>query len=376
MRIQLDGFIRVAGNEKLNSAHNVEMYRNQFSPFSNAHQLRPASIKTLLIDKYYGYVFDEFSRSPVGLYGQSSMLPTYPIDLIGNYGVLRVPLRKVPRRVVRSRSEPQAIIERLDRDTPDEKRFVFRGQRREYQVPRSRETREALYGDPDALEPALLPSASRRNRSVDAVIGDWAYLVQFFMLRYVESARKWASERTMTDICSGHERAKSSPHFLAFAKGLAQHYGMPTFGLDVTSRLDIAIWFALHDFKELEEGGFAVVRPDRDAETLPVIYLFDVHPFQGFPYSNVRPVGWPPGRPDRQSAWFMPTGWGFRLNRPATYLVAAFYLDPSRDFGPQPQPIELFPGAEQDPFAEFLETVLAASDGDLKELMKDFRWVV
>ena len=139
------------------------------------------------------------------------------------------------------------------------------------------------------------------------------------------------------------------------ALSLAQHYGLPSMGLDLTDQVDTALFFALHRFVSTSERKLQVMPSGGN----PVLYLLMLPERFCVEYARARPRIFPAGRPDAQVAWFSHMGWGYRQNQCAEYLAVALYLDPDGDFGPLPRAEDLFPPTENDPFGSLLEGVLS-----------------
>ena len=59
---------------------------------------------------------------------------------------------------------------------------------------------------------------------------------------------------------------------------LAQHYGLPTHGLDVTTSMDVAIWFATNKFKGGDQLAsyekFSIEDWNEDKKKWPIIFVF------------------------------------------------------------------------------------------------------
>ena len=102
--------------------------------------------------------------------------------------------------------------------------------------------RAVLYGDSNAIElvrdvnaiqtaGAVLPAWAARAYVPDAALGRTAHARcgSAFVDRH-----QWGA--------SDYDRARSHLHAIS----LAQHYGLPTMGLDVTTELNVALFFALH----------------------------------------------------------------------------------------------------------------------------------
>jgi FRG domain len=141
-----------------------------------------------------------------------------------------------------------------------------------------------------------------------------------------------------------------------FALSLAQHYGLPSMGLDLTDQIDTALFFALHQFKRTKGRGRRVAR---SSTRQSVMYLFVLPERFCIEHARARPRVFPKGRPDTQRAWFSHIGWGYRRNQCAEYLVRALYLDEGGDFGPLPRAEELFPNRQNDRFGSLMEIALA-----------------
>ena len=67
---------------------------------------------------------------------------------MANMGYLRVPFRRIPRRLVKDRSEIENIVNKIV-SADDDLVLLFRGQTREHVINRSSEAMHSLYGDPE-----------------------------------------------------------------------------------------------------------------------------------------------------------------------------------------------------------------------------------
>jgi len=143
--------------------------------------------------------------------------------------------------------------------------------------------------------------------------------------------------------------------FPLFGLAIAQHYGLPTSGLDVTDRLDVALFFGLMRFDKPAGRYRATYSRQTEFESMPVLYLLFPPEQHQFEYERYRAAGFPRGRPDAQSARFMHMGWGHADNACADRIFLALYLDPEGDYGRIPSPGQLFPKGADDPFGHFLE---------------------
>src|SRR5205814_9910468 len=113
-----------------------------------------------------------------------------------------------------------------------------------------------------------------------------------------------------------------------------------------------------------------------DRECRPVLYVFAPDLRFAFQWQGTRPNGFPEGRPDRQSAWFLHVGSGLHRNYCARHLILAFCLDPSGHFEPIPTAVELFPAPDSDLFGEFLLSGRRPGlSPELDALLARFSWV-
>ena len=101
--------------------------------------------------------------------------------------------------------------------------------------------------------------------------------------------------------------------FHLLALGLAQHYGLPSVGLDLTDDLKVALWFAIYKATySSKEPVKAELVKDEDNEA--TIFVFRCHPRSVYRYSDlVKGIG--AHRPDAQRAYFNYCGWGLAKNQ-------------------------------------------------------------
>lgn len=145
---------------------------------------------------------------------------------------------------------------------------------------------------------------------------------------------------------------RSSYMFTPFSLGLAQHYGLPSVGLDLTDKSNIAAWFGLYSIS-VDENGQATSKLATEKAS-PTIFVFRCPKNSVYQYEKFRPTLFPIGRPDQQSAWFGHMGWGASSNQLASYLVCGFRIG-SEIFGELPTDFEkkLFPSIADDKILEY-----------------------
>jgi len=284
----------------------------------------------LMMDPAYGTLFDRELIDSCGLYGRSSELPTMPEDQLANRGFLRVPYRRVPRRLLSGRDELDAITAGIE----TERMFPYwRGQSHEYLLERLPATRWLLYGETHVLEPSLLTSAGRRGMAWERVLQDWAPLVRAHLDQTAELAD------TRRDLYRSYR-------LRALLLALAQHYGLPSCGLDVTPDLQVGLFFALHEFEDV--GEVVLCRRKAPGDGKSVLYLLVAYPELTVDYDKLIPSIMTAARPQVQQARFLATAWGYAPNACARSLVFALYLDPALDWGDDiPTCEQMFPSDDR-----------------------------
>lgn len=349
---QPDGFRVISRSDVAELENNFERNINEFSPSSAAILPGPPD---WLVDSFFGQVYTGLSVHSKGIYGATREMPQHPEDELENFGYLRVPFRKIPRAIVKSRSELSAATDSLRSIDPGHE-LLFRGQHAEYMLNRSKETGVFLYGDEDALEPSLLASAVRSEVDIDEFTLAWTCLLKIFFGRYIGELSDAASPSDRPRIFEDYRRFQFSYTQELFSLALAQHYGLPSVGLDLSTDPDVALFFAFNRFVRTKKGSaYARYKRVNATDSLPVLYVLAPGDRFHLDYRHLKPHSFPSARPDAQRARFMHTGWGLNQNYAAKKILAAFYLDfPASEIDSVPAAGNLFPGLEDDPFARFL----------------------
>jgi hypothetical protein len=272
---------------------------------------------------------------------------------------------------VHNKSEFELALQEVQRSAPGFSLF-FRGQDREYLLNRDSSSNELLYGGP-AREPSLLSSAERKGVNIDDVGPAWCGLIRFALDTWATTVHDEKQFQFFSRIGQNYLL-----HHLSMA--MAQHYGLPSSGLDVTNESDVALFFALHRYSKIDgnPGYFSYQRLDA-ASPRAVLYIFALESDQNYQAFEERMLGtFPKTRPSCQSAYFLHRGWGLARNRTARLLVATLYLDPAGDFGGLPSVSDLFPGPQEDFFGMIIEQTrrhLSRDLPDLCRLLSDFGWL-
>ena len=302
-------------------------------------------------DPWYGNAWSWTPPPGAAVYGRTGSLPPTPIEESGNGTFLRVPYRRVPYVDIRSPAELVRFAEQVQSKNPDV-RGVWRGQWREYQLERTDDDRSRLYGDVSVSEPSLRPSASRETRPFPSIFGAWSGLLDL-----------WIAERVATVAAAHSSRADYVRDLTASFSGgynyrlwglaTAQHYGLPSVGLDVTTDILVALYFALHKAQVSKAtGGLTVERADRSAT--PVIYGLAPFKHDLLEDAKLAPAWLQCARPQAQKAFFFGTAWGAASNKAADRLWVALRLVGHADWISPLTAGDVFPNGLDDPFVAFM----------------------
>jgi FRG domain len=225
--------------------------------------------------------------------------------------------------------------------------MVFRGQSKLFCLPRSDRVRRLLFGDSCATEPSLSSSASRAGDDYDELHFALRYYLTELVLSQgdAELVARWRAD-IASPLCE-----------LDYAlMALAQHYGLPTHGLDVTTDLGVAAWFATNRLSITDDGAAAystltsVDWPASPADW-PMLFVHQAVTHSTEPSlqdcQELEAFGFVAQRPSRQCARFFLGGHSDHQNRLAETLVCAFRLRPG-DYETELTFDELFPSPDED----------------------------
>jgi hypothetical protein len=124
---------------------------------------------------------------------------------------------------------------------------------------------------------------------------------------------------------------------------MAQHYGVPTYGLDVTQSIMTAWWFATHRFVSSTISRYLpLCWTGTEMSKWPAIYVFRTSTA-----SRISNLDLPAIRPQRQQAVFAQGGWGTHGNLCVDDLVAVVLLAPEVGTAPGAT-ADIFPLQEHD----------------------------
>lgn len=333
--------------------YNIYPIQNEISVAVNTTNNNTSSeTDELLLDDYYGRIFESNLYNNVTPYGICDKLNYYPSGISGKIiDTLRVPYRKIPIYDVESLSTISELIKKIELAN-SEHEILLRGQSKIYTLPREKEELIKLYGSHEIKEPSFLPSHLRNDFDEKFMHSMWhsqaSILLNDIGADYSKSLEKEKYQEYQNDVQS----IRGGVHLTGFALGIAQHYGMPSVGLDLTKKVEVAAWFATNKMNIAKDGLTTVEEIDSYNDS--TIFVFRCPKNSVFPYSNVKPKTFPVGRPDKQDAWFGHVGWGNAKNQLGSYLVCGFRM--KKDFLneiPAKYENQLFPSLKDDPILEY-----------------------
>jgi hypothetical protein len=266
------------------------------------------------------------------------------LEIAGSY---RAKHYAIPIIRVSSRDELFHIAARLPEF--DGQVAWYRGQTTQFSFRRPPAIARILFGREDVEELSLPGAAPRRGLAYDDVQATLQTLVQDHVY---EMARR--SGRDSSEVHRDWLASLATWDFDVMA--LAQHYGIPTHGLDITSSLEVALWFATHRFGDGAGGRKTYRRMTIDqwpaeAAKWPAVYIV-------LPVTHtLRPSVWKlessrqtmfdAFRPQRQHGAFFMGAHGSHQNRLSESIACILQLAPG-DWPCSVTYRELFPPPDED----------------------------
>ncbi|WP_263351351.1 FRG domain-containing protein [Acidicapsa acidisoli] len=330
---------------------NLRGQGDRISSAAVAEKLVVADGEGYFVDDLGGHSWSFVPAPGAAVYGLTSRFKPSPIDHMANGVFLRVPFRRVP--VLEAHSlEGLLAFASLIHSKDDSLKLMWRGQTREYLLTRPEEDSMRLYGEPQVSEPSLPSSGARLKVEFTTVFEQWSAILDTYIAEQILK-KSLAGTRQRQDIVQGSQQFHSSYMYRLWAFATAQHYGLPSVGLDVTSDILVALLFALHRFSvDKATGTTTIARLDKDAE--PVLYAMSAFENDLFDDSQLAPPWLLCERPKAQNAFFLATGWGQAPNRAAERIFVAIRLRNHTQWK-LPSPVEsLFPRRNKDSFLDFL----------------------
>lgn len=304
-----------------------------------------------------GYLDTQFGNSwswtpPEGaaVYGRTSAVPRGPFD-DGRRDILRVPFRRVPIIELASLDEALALGRGNASHDPSIT-GLWRGQSRHYRLARDPADVRRLYGDEAADEPSLLPSAARQKVYFPEIAEAWSGLLDLYTEQRLEGLCA-AYPSKAADLREQAASFRASYKYRTWAFATAQHYGLPSVGLDLTSDIRVALYFALHRFTtDPTSGVLTVTRATEDDD--PILYGLGVFDYDLLIDEKLAPPWLLCTRPQAQKAHFFSTAWGDSINRAADRIYVAARLKGHTKWRSPISTEEIFPSISDDRFLAFL----------------------
>jgi hypothetical protein len=309
----------------------------------------------LIIDKYYRTPFFARKLNPSALLGSKDVLRDHYTEFYKSQkheSLIRCKHYCAPIIEVNNIEEIEKIVSVIP--IRGQGGLFFRGQTSFYDLKRTSDVKTLLFGNSTSVEPSLLSAASRSNFNYEKLHFALKYFLGQEMLFKTKSSKelfdRW-SELSVSPICK---------YDLAIM-ALAQHYGFPTNGLDVTTNIQVAAWFATNKYSD--QNGISTYtklsKNDwiKDKAKWPIIYVFQTILNSSYGSlqncNEVNELGLIALRPERQNAKFFLGGHSDHQNRLAESVVCALRLKPgeydvSVDFD------YLFPTPDMDPAYKYL----------------------
>ncbi len=366
----MDGFETVSEDFlQTGAVCNVEPYLNCYSPYSEVYRVEslPQSDR-YYIDTYYGLIYENWIQQYGAPYGVTAKFPSSFLNADATE-FLRTPFATIPYIKARDRKDLDKIVNCVATHYP-KLQLLFRGQTKLHELGRSDDTLTRLYGE-SVREPSLLSSSERHGINIDEIAPTWSGF-----LRY--SLDLWAAVKKDKKLHRYYNELGNDYTYRFLALAIAQHYGLPSCGLDVTYELDVALFFALRTLERTNLNYIYIDAPVSKAEQ-PVLYLFGVENISKYIHYNssiLRMEG--NNRPDAQSACFLADGWGMARNKAACSLIATIELNPSGDYSPISDTKMLFPNEEFDALGKCIDSARINLRDDLPQLgafLDYFYWV-
>lgn len=325
--------------------HNINPIADRVSPACDIERINKSAGTPGYVDPLYGNCWSWTPSHGSAVYGRTENLPVGPLDEQANGAFLRVPFRRVPIIEVSSIEEVRAIARSVKSGDPNFS-GIWRGQSSHYTTEKKGRTKDELlrlYGAEDVNEPSLLPSAARTDLYFPDSFDTWSALLDLYVHK---RAREPGMQRELMNFANSYR-------YRMWGFATAQHYGLPSVGLDVTDDIDVALFFALHTFKTSIEGISTATRAT--SAMTPIIYgLGGFINHELFEDEKLAPARLLCTRPAAQSAMFFSTGWGHAPNNAAQRIYVALKLVGHEKWKFDFQPSYYFPNPQDDEFLQFL----------------------
>ena len=318
-----------------------------------------SSDSNLILDDHYGKLFTKsVYDNNNSLYGNSVTMDYY-VDFDEEYEIidfLRVPYRKVPVFKVNSNDEAKQIIENII-EKRDNYQVLLRGQVKQYSLPeRTEEDLFKLYGDKNAIEPSFLSSFCREKLDEKFIRCLWNWQGRILLNDIYVELKNILPPEQFNEYIISKDQIEGTMYLSYFSLGMAQHYGLPSIGLDLTDNYETALSFASNNLIHEKNGNFISSKSNDFSQAM--IYVFSCPKNVVFSYKSTKPSHFPLCRPDYQDAWFGYVGWGNARNDMAMYLDCCIKVTPELYDEIDPEYFnKLFPACDKDPILEIFNNL-------------------
>ncbi|BDV33636.1 FRG domain-containing protein [Methylocystis iwaonis] len=312
----------------------------------------PDVLPGLIVDTNYRTPFWARRFGNQALLGGEDVLRDHYTDFYANTvhaGLIRCKHYCAPIIEVGSEMELRNIAAAIPKRS-DEGVF-YRGQGMLYPLQRHSKIQRLLFGANARPEPSLVTSAARKRFDYDSL----HFALRHFLEAELFGARGADAEDEADYRAWVEESGRLTCDIDYAIMALAQHYGLPSHGLDVTTDIDIALWFATNKWSGGPPATYTAMAPgdwEREPQKWPVIFACQqITHSTGMSLQGCRELnafGLGALRPLRQKASFFLGGHGDHQNRLGEAVVCAFRLKPG-DWPTKATFDELFPPPHEDP---------------------------
>jgi FRG domain len=292
----------------------------------------PHILPGLIVDTNYRAPFWARRCGDQALLGANDVLRDHYTDFYKNTkhaGLIRCKHYCAPIIEVGSEAELRSLAGMIPRRSEDG--VFFRGQGTLYTLMRNPKVQRLLFGANARPEPSLVTSAARKRFDYDSL----HFALRFFLEAELFGGRG-ASATAAQDYNAWLEVSSRLTCDVDYAvMALAQHYGLASHGLDVTTDIDVALWFATNEWSPGSPASYRTMIVEdwsADPTKWPVIFACQqITHSTGMSLQGCRELeafGLSALRPQRQKAGFFLGGQSDHQNRLAEAVVCAFRLKP------------------------------------------------
>lgn len=330
--------------------NNIYYIINEVSQYCNP-KMFDKDEDSLVLDDYYGRVFTKYVYDNICPYGITTKMPYYDCMGQNNYDIIghfRVPYRKIPIFHVKSNIQAKEIIDSVSAYYKYDQ-ILFRGQERTYflDAKRTDEEKLKLFGELTPREPSFLSSHIRKASNENFLRCLWNWQGRVLLNDIGVDLHKTLPQEDLNKFYESKDAIEGTELLSYFSLGMAQHYGLPSVGLDLTDNYEVALCFATTHYDKDSANNLKVSMISDFDESM--IYIFRCSKSNVFDYKYTKPDFFPNSRPDFQHAWFCHAGWGYAKNQMALDLVCCIKVtsDMAKDIN-QEVIKSIFPSEEDD----------------------------